>query len=227
MLSAATDVDAVVVIDCRPGASMITGTPIGVCWPRSAAGFTSENGNQLLELIASAVLTGFERTATQDIGFGLRQLTDVATKALSPGINDPTTAVHALGHSAALLCEMAGRNLGPRVLRDDEGTVRAVLARPGWSDLLDVAVSQPRRYGAADPVVLGRIATLLRELAWIVTREDQRLAVRHQLERLRTTITAQDFDSTEMGDLHARLGQVEHALADRWAPLHGQSAAGL
>lgn len=51
-------------------------------------------------------------------------------RALSPGINDPTTAVHALGHSAALLCELAASDFGPRLLRDDQETVRVVLRRP-------------------------------------------------------------------------------------------------
>jgi uncharacterized membrane protein len=69
-------------------------------------------------------------------GYGLRQLTDVATKALSPGINDPTTAVHTLGHSAALLGEMAQRDLGPAVLRDAQqqdfdGAERAEMATLG------------------------------------------------------------------------------------------------
>ncbi len=86
-------------------------------------------------------------------------------RALSPGINDPTTAVHALGHSAALLCELAASDFGPRLLRDDQETVRVVLRRPSLADLVELAVAQPRRYGAADAVVLGRLADLLRELA--------------------------------------------------------------
>jgi len=69
-------------------------------------------------------------------GYGLRQLTDVATKAPSPGINDPTTAVHTLGHSAALLGEMAQRDPGPAVLRDAQqqdfaGAERAEMATLG------------------------------------------------------------------------------------------------
>ena len=56
--------------------------------------------------------TGFERTASQDVGYGLRQLTDVANKALSPGINDPTTAIHALGHISAFLCDLTDRDSG-------------------------------------------------------------------------------------------------------------------
>ncbi len=118
---------------------------------------TQEQQSELAERVAAAAVAGRERTAAQDIAYGLRQLTDVATKALSPGINDPTTAVHALGHISGLLCEMVDYQLGPKLLRDDHDRVRVVLERPGLADLLDSALAQPRRYAATAPSVLARI----------------------------------------------------------------------
>jgi uncharacterized membrane protein len=217
LLHAAVDADAVVLVDRHPGSSLIAGTPVAACWPR-AAGLDPDTRSRLTERVADAISTGYERTAAQDVAYGLRQLTDVAVKALSPGINDPTTAVHALGHSAALLCELAGRDLGPRLLRDDEDRIRVVLRRPDLAELLDLAVSQPRRYGAADPAVLTRLMMLLRELGWTVDRPDQRRAVTDQLARLRRTVDAQDFDAVERSGL-AQLGvQVEQAATGRWVP---------
>ncbi len=137
LLAAAVDAGAVVLVDRCPGSSLVARTPFGFSWPLDPV---DQLGADVLALlqdgVAGAVSTGFERTAVQDIGYGLRQLTDVATKALSPGINDPTTAVHTLGHSAALLCEMAQRDLGPAVLRDAEqqdfdGAERAEMATLG------------------------------------------------------------------------------------------------
>jgi uncharacterized membrane protein len=100
--------------------------------------------DRLQNQVAHAVRVGYERTAAQDVGYGLRQLTDVANKALSPGINDPTTAVHALAHISALLCELGDQDLGPVVLRDQNGQVRGVLQRPGLGELVDDALTQPR-----------------------------------------------------------------------------------
>ena len=160
-------------------------------------------------------MTGFERTAVQDVGFALRQLTDVATKALSPGINDPTTAVFALGHSAALLCELAGRDLAPRVLRDEDDRVRVVLHRPTLADLVDLAVAQPRRYGAADASVLTRLFVLLRELAWCVA-PDQHQVITGQLARLQATAAGQDFDDHENRQLAELAQQVRDAVHGRW-----------
>ncbi len=150
--------------------------------------------------------------------YGLRQLTDVTNKALSPGINDPTTAVHALGHSCALLCELSRHDLGPRLLRDQRGQVRVVLAQRGFADLLELAIAQPRRYGAGDPSVLGRLFELLRELAWCTEQSDHRRAVAEQLTRLRASAAAQDFDAAESTRLAELATQVEHAQAGRWTP---------
>jgi len=218
LLDAALQAGAVVLLDRHPGSFVVAGTPIGLAWPHDPLRpFDGDAHDRIAGCAAAAVTTGFERTAAQDVGFGLRQLTDIANKALSPGINDPTTAVHALGHSAALLCELAGRELGPRTLRDGDGRTRVVLARPTLADLVDLAIAQPRRYGAADPAVLARIVVLLRELAWCVP-PGQHAAVVDQLARLRATAAAQDFDDHERQQL-AELGDgVEHALHGRWAP---------
>ncbi len=136
LLAAAVDARAVVLVDRCPGSSLVARTPFGFCWPLDPVDLGADVLARLQDGVDGAVSTGFERTAVQDIGYGLRQLTDVATKALSPGINDPTTAVHTLGHSAALLCEMAQRDLGPAVLRDAEqqdfdGAERAEMATLG------------------------------------------------------------------------------------------------
>lgn len=95
LLAAAVDADAVVLLDRIPGDSVIAGTPVGAAWPRDAGSFDPDTWSRLGERVAKAICTGFERTAAQDVSYGLRQLTDVVIRALSPGINDPTTAVHA------------------------------------------------------------------------------------------------------------------------------------
>ena len=70
-------------------------------------------------------------------------MADVAAKALSPGVNDPRTAVHAIGHSAALVVRATGLELGPTVTCDDSGRERLFRHQPDLADLLDLAVSAP------------------------------------------------------------------------------------
>ncbi|MFE0912285.1 DUF2254 domain-containing protein [Streptomyces sp. NPDC058812] len=215
LLRAANDTDAVLLIDRHPGSSLIAAVPMGAAWPRTGEPFSSEARTRLTEDVCKAVRTGHERTGLQDIAFGLRQLTDIAAKALSPGINDPTTAVHALSHSAALLCELAQHDLGPRLLHDHRQRVRVILRRPDLEDMLDLAVAQPLRYGADEPAVLARIATLLRELAWC-TAPDRHPPIVAALARLRSTIDASDLHPAERVRLVGLTGLVDEALAGRW-----------
>lgn len=217
LLRAAREADAIVTITRTPGSSLIEGVPVGTCWPRGGGGdVAADGGHRLRDAIAAAIHTGPERTAVQDAEFGLRQLTDVTVKALSPGINDPTTAVHGIGHLSALLAELAVRDLGPRVLTDDDGAVRVVLRRPTFAELLDLAVSPTRRYGVADPDVLARLFQLLREIAWVAPDPEQRASVAGQLGRLRAAAAGQGFDATEHAHLDRLADQVDQALAGRW-----------
>lgn len=207
LLAAALAADAVVVITAHPGSSMVQHTPIGRAW-RPAGLLTAEVRETLEAAVAGAIVVGYERTAAQDVGYGLRQLTDVVNKALSPGINDPTTAVHALGHISALLCELADHDLSPVVLTDIDGHPRVVLHRPDLAEMVDTALTQPRRYGASDPQVMARLYQLLAELAWRC-RPDQHHIVTGQLARLGDTVAAQDFDAVEVEQLRDAAARVQ------------------
>ncbi|MGB0970201.1 MAG: DUF2254 domain-containing protein [Mycobacterium sp.] len=219
VLSAAIAANAVVRLESMPGHWLVEGTTIGFAWStKPGAELAGERLARLRERVDSAARTGPERIPVQDAGYGLRQLTDVAVKALSAGINDPTTAIHTLGYISSLLCDLAQRQLGPEILYDDDGVARVILRHPDFAELLDMAISQPRRYGAADPEVLSKLLRLLHEVAWWTSTAEQRSAIGDQLSRLQHTVSRQRFDTTEMEDL-AQLGQrVEARLADGGQP---------
>lgn len=211
LLAAATEVDACLIIDRHPGDSLVEGVPIGVAW-RADGDLDTDAVGRLQAAIHNAIGIGYERTGAQDVGYGLRQLTDVANKALSPGINDPTTAVHALGHVSAILCQLAHRDLRPVVLRDRDDAARVFLRRPGLDEIVDAAISQPRRYGSTDPQVMKRLFSLLAELSWHL---DDHTMVREQLDRTRQTVRRADFDETERRQLEIAAASVERAIAHR------------
>lgn len=93
-----------------------------------------------------------------------------------------------------------------------------MLRGPDLDDLLELAVTQPRRYGAGDPFVLARLSSLLRELAWCVQLPEQRREIADQLTRLRDTTTEQDFDARERTRLARLADQVQQALDGHWIP---------
>jgi uncharacterized membrane protein len=220
LLAAAVDANVVIWIDRAVGSAVVAGVPVAFCWStnRHAVSLDEERWASVRAQVAGALKTGNERTATQDIGYGLRQLTDVVVRALSPGINDPTTAVHGLHSCSAALCELAGYRLGRRILCDDHGIQRVMLARPDLPDLLDLVCSQPQHYGAGDPAVLERLLLLLRELAWVVVLPSHRTAIADRLMRLENAAAEQGFDVVDRRRLELLAHQVRAALDRRWAP---------
>lgn len=181
--------EAVIWIEKEPGDSLVEGVPFARAWPLDpTAVFDQAAAQKLRDGTNSGVETGFERTNLQDVGFGFRQLVDVATRALSPGINDPTTAVHVIGHLSVLLCRLATRDPGPELVTDEQGRVRVVIALPDVAGLLHLAMGQPRMYGASDPVVAERLLTLLQEVSWCDRQDRYRPHILEELARMREAI---------------------------------------
>lgn len=212
LLRATIAADAVVLISRQLGSFVVAGTPCGSIWPHANGRLDPDDLDTFRSKLKESVHLGPERTTVQDVSYGLRQLTDVTTKALSPGINDPTTAIHSLGHTSALLTELTEFDLGPLVLRDDDDVARVVLNRPDFGQYLDLALTQPRSYGGADPQVLARLYLLLADLAWHA-REDQRDHILDQLIRLDGTAATQDFDEAEAATLIQLRAEVHDVLA--------------
>jgi uncharacterized membrane protein len=228
LLTAAESVDALLVLDVMPGDSVVAGTPVATAFNAADHAPMSQRAlSDLTRRVNGAVDTGFEPTAAQDISFGFRQLVDVTLRALSPGINDPTTAVHTLGHLSALLCEAASRDLDPQYLRDDRGRLRVVLPRPNLAMLLDLAVSQPLRHGASEPAIAARLLQLLRELAWNTNRPVHHDAIAKQLRRLRTAVSASTFDDHDRVRLSTAADLVDQALQHTWPATRAEHSPGL
>lgn len=119
-------------------------------------------------LVRSAVSVGVERTFHQDLGFGLRQLSDIALRALSPAVNDPTTAVQAVDRIVQFLAAAAPVPLGAVAHRDRQEVVRLVQEGPGWGDLVDLGFSEIRGCAVGHPQVSRRLAAGFDDLLRIV-----------------------------------------------------------
>ena len=135
-----------------------------------------------IDEVRAAVSLGSERTLHQDAAFGLRQLVDIALRALSPGINDPSTAVLALDRLHDLLRRLATRQFPSRE-RVVEGTVRLVLPRPGWEDYVRLAVDEIRQAGDGQIQVDRRLRSMLEDLHSI-TPEDRLAVLRQERQRI-------------------------------------------
>jgi len=107
--------------------------------------------------VTACFLLGGERTLIQDPGFGIRQLADIACRALSPAINDPTTAVQAIDRITDLLATLAERPDASGWYADDEGVVRVRVAEPTFDRLAELGYTEIALHGAGAPQVVRRL----------------------------------------------------------------------
>jgi uncharacterized membrane protein len=154
-------------------------------------------------LLRAAIELGDERTFEQDPKYALRLLVDIAIKALSPAINDPTTAVQALDQIGDLLLRLSRRQLDIGVFRDAGGAVRVVIPFPSWDDFLRLAFDEICAYGASSIQVMRRMNALLNALVRALP-EPRRAALGYWQHRLEGAINRNFVDLDARRDALAR-----------------------
>jgi uncharacterized membrane protein len=133
--------------------------------------------------LRATVAVGSERTMEQDPLFGFRILVDIALKALSPAINDPTTAVIAIDQIHRLLRSVGKRNLRDEDITDDSGLRRVILRTPNWENFVHLACTEIRGCGAGNVQVARRLRAMLENLIQTVLPRRQ-LALKAELSAL-------------------------------------------
>ena len=108
---------------------------------------------------------GEERTMFQDVRFGVRQLVDIALRALSPAVNDPTTAVNCIDHLSNILIQAAQRPDPATHYQDEAGALRVITPVVTFVDLVDLSFAQVRHYAQRDLSVTVRLLQVLAEVA--------------------------------------------------------------
>jgi uncharacterized membrane protein len=137
--------------------------------------------------LRASVVLGDERTMEQDPLFGLRILVDIAIKALSKAINDPTTAVLAIDQVHRLLRSAGRRNLRTDQILDRAGKLRVIFRTPKWEDFVHLAFSEIRFYGAENIQIARRLRAMIVNLTDTLPAQ-RHSALRKELELLDRTI---------------------------------------
>lgn len=181
--------DAVIVMECAVGDTLVEDTLL----------LRVHGGRQQLpdHSLREAIQTARERTFKQDPKFPLRLLVDIAIKALSPAINDPTTAVQAIDQIEDLLRRLGRRVLDAGCVTDDQGVVRLIFPTPSWEDYLTLAFDEIRQYGACSVQVIRRLRSALVGLADSVTETDRKAVVDRHLRHLNLTVEHSLLDAED------------------------------
>jgi uncharacterized membrane protein len=144
----------------------------------------------------SAFALGDERTFEQDPKYAMRLLVDIAIRALSPAINDPTTAVQALDQIGDLLARLGQRRLEIGEFQDNAGSVRVIAEFPSWDDFLHLGFEEILAYGAKSVQIMRRMKALVADLLAVLPAE-RHAALKYWRERLQTSIGRSFQDAEE------------------------------
>lgn len=205
----------------RPGDHLVRGTPVAHVASTDPARPVDQAG--AVALLARGLDMGYERTLEQDPSLGFRELTDIAVKALSPALNDPVTADHALGHIGDLLVRLAARQMGPQGHHDDDGTLRLVTVDRDFRYYLDLPCGQIRRFSSGEPTVLASVLRMLRNVAPSCCSDAQRDEIRRQVE-LVMDYAGRELAGEGMAGVKELAARVEMALAGDLGPAFADRA---
>ena len=202
LVQLACEADCRIRLDVRPGHHVIEGASIAAIVPPEAA------TDALRAKIAGSVLAGPERTQVQDVEFSVRHLIEMAMRALSPGINDPHTAMAVVDRLAVSIGRLMDRKEHSGVWRDRESVERVFAPVSTFEGIADAAFNQIRQRAMNSPDVLIRMAEKLAQLISIATPAQRSSLAKH----LRLVLEAGRRHIETQADLHALEARALPAL---------------
>ena len=161
--------DLVIQVLRRPGDFLVPHAEVARVWPKDRP----RDEDDILE----AFIVGKKRTHEQDIEFLVNELVEIAVRALSPGVNDPFTAMTCVDRLGAALCNLAGRSLPLPYRYDKEGQLRLIVRTISFSGLVNASFNQIRQYGRTSAAVTIRQLETIRIVCGYTQNEEQRQAL--------------------------------------------------
>ncbi len=166
---------------------------------------------KLIDELNGAYSIGRHRTVEQDPAFGIRQIVDIAMKALSPGVNDTSTAVICVDYLASILARLPGRQFPP-LHRYEKETLRMIAITPSFERLLAEAFDQIRGSAEANLAILARILSALETIGSLTIRPSHIRALDQQLQWI-AELTDRCFEAShDRARLKQRLSEVRDTL---------------
>lgn len=172
----------------------------------------SEPSEAIKTKIRAAFTVGQSGTSAQDPEHGIRQLVEIATRALSPGINDPFTAIAVIDQLGSSLEIAFARGHQTRIFRDEDGGVRVVADRTDDEGLLATAFNSIRQAGGGYPAIMIHLAGIIQKLAPAVRTTRQHRGLLEQLERLSETAALSAMTNRDGADVQAKIKNAWQAV---------------
>lgn len=203
--------DVVIRLERGPGHYVVASYPLVLIWPGNRI------TDQFLDRVNSAFALGNQRTSGQDIEFMFNQLVEIAVRALSPGVNDPFTAMMCVDHLGSALCRLVRRDMPSPFRNDSQDQLRVIASVVTFSDIMDAAFNQIRQYGRSSAAVTIRLLETIAVVAGFAHRpEDRATLLRHakMIARGARGGLSEDEDRQEVEERYLAANQLLTKSAD-------------
>jgi len=171
ILKLISDYNALLEFNYRPGDYLVEGVEIGKLYTNEKV---EENK---LEKILFQIVIGKSKTAQQDLEFSIHQMVEIAARALSPGINDPYTAIACIDHLTSTMCYLAQVKFPSEYWVDDHNELRVIADIVNFEGVLDASFNQIRQFSEGSPAVIIRLMEVLLTIHEFATQETYKKAV--------------------------------------------------
>ncbi len=206
LLELAAERDLVIRVTLRPGNFVAAGDVIAKVGPVETV------EDSIHDAVREAFILGRHRTPTQDLEYSIDQLVETAVRALSPGINDPFTAMSCIEWLGVALIELAGRSFPSAVRRDAEGNSRLWIKAHTYRKFTDACFLQLRQYGCTSMAVSVRLLEVITRVARRTRYESDRDALRHHAKLIAEDARSKARNETDQTDIDAALNEALEAL---------------
>jgi uncharacterized membrane protein len=189
VIQLAHDEDLIIKFCYVPGDYLIKGSKLALIWTDSSP------CDELTQKINQALMVGAQRTPEQDVSFSITQLVEIAVRALSPGINDPFTAISCIKSLAAALCKLGTKSSPSGYEYDNSNQLRLIVETPTYAELLDLCFNHILQYGRQNAIVLVELIRALVEVSKVTVHQSQLQALNAMADRIMLAAKGSDFTS--------------------------------
>jgi uncharacterized membrane protein len=206
LLELSTERDLVLAIDRRPGKFYFQGDDLARVWPAERV------DEDVINAVRGSFYFGYRRTLVQDVEFAIDQLVEVAVRALSPGVNDPFTAINCVDRLGAALCGLAERSIPSPYRYDKEGHLRVVTDASTIRGMVDASFDQIRQAAHGTTSVTLRLLETIAAVAAHTRNPAFRTALRHQADAIQRGSESSIKDPTDRQDVEVRYREAIQSI---------------
>mgnify|MGYP001058028355 CR=1 FL=1 len=195
-------IDGVLVIDFRPGKFLVAGMEMGKMYSNVLI-----EEKDLNKMIKQFVI-GKTKMAQQDLEYSIHQMVEVAVRALSPGVNDPFTAIVCIDNLSAILCQLAQINLPSRYRCDAHENLRVVVDTFNFEGIVDASFNQIRQFSSASPAVMIRLMEALLRINEFAQTETHKKVINKHARMVLNLGKETIIEPNDLKDLIARSRKI-------------------